>query len=213
MDSLDQTQTSSLRELDLKASRPSSRIIRADEVRFWRSGAEYLEFARQALEEARNQIPQIVAEARARGYREGREEGTKSVLDLMGQLNNNAQAYYTRLNEQIVGLVLRIVGDLVGDMTTAASVSATVLKALKTLDLGSEFTLYVAPESYDEVARVLAATLDATTQSKLLLRQDKNLAPSGCRLVSEFGILDLSIEKQLEILASSLRAAGVGIQA
>jgi flagellar biosynthesis/type III secretory pathway protein FliH len=97
-------------------------------------------------------------------------------------------------------------------MKPSQAVSSAVLNALKTIDLGDVFNLYVAPDAFDDVREKLGSALDPATQSKLALRQDPKLPPTSCRLVSEFGVVDLSIEKQLAILASSLRTAGVGLE-
>jgi type III secretion protein L len=195
------------------ASKPAGRIIRADDMQLWESGAAYLNQAKQALEETHQQIPLIIAEERAKGYREGYDAGAAEVIELMSRMKAKAEDHYARLGQEIVGLVTRLVSEIIGDTRPGEAISATVLKAVRTLDLGSEFSLYVSPEVYDEVGKHLSKQLDEATRSKLLLRQDPKLSATGCRLVSEFGMIDLSIEKQLDILAASLRAAGVGIKA
>jgi type III secretion protein L len=194
------------------ASKPAGRIIRADEVRFWENGAAYLDEAKQALEETHKRIPLIIAEERAKGYREGYDSGAADVIELMARMKAEAENYYAGLGQEIVGLVTKLVSDIIGDTTPSEAVAATVLKAVRTLDLGSEFSLYVAPEVYDDVGKRLSKRLDEAAQSKLQLRQDPKLSATDCRLVSEFGMVDLSIEKQLDILAASLRAAGVGVK-
>jgi type III secretion protein L len=199
-------------ELNFRAQKPAGRIIRAADLPFWLNGNAYLDAAKAAFEDAQQNIPRIVAGERAKGYEQGRDAGIKDVIDLMAQMQAKAQSHYRRLNQDIAELVIRSVQEIVGAIEPGEAISSTVLKALKALDLGAEFTLYVAPQVFDDVREKLLAALDAATQSKLLLRQDPKLPLTGCRLVSEFGVVDLSIEKQLVILADSLRAAGVGIE-
>lgn len=153
-----------------------------------------------------------MAEERAKAYEAGHDAGMRKAIDWMAHMKANARSHYQRLNRDIAELVIQIVGEIVGELKPSEAVASTVLKALKTIDLGDEFSLYVTPDSFDDVRDKLVSALDPAAQSKLTLRPDPNLPPSGCRLVSEFGVVDLSIEKQLAILASSLRAAGVGFQ-
>ncbi len=205
-------QAEPISDLKFTAQKPAGSIIRAAELSFWLSGNAYLDAAKEALEDARQSIPRITAQERDNAYKEGRDAAIKDVIDLMAQMRARADSNYLRLNKEIADLVCRIAGEIIGEMEPSESISRTILNAVKTLDLGTEFTLYVASQVFDDVRDKLLAALDPATHSKLVLRQDPKLALSSCRLVSEFGIVDLSIEKQLAILADSLRAAGIGIE-
>lgn len=192
--------------------KPAGAIIRAEEVPFWLTGADYLDAARQAFEKVRQDIPRILAEEKAVAYRDGREAATKDVLDWLAAMKAQAQSRSQILDRDIAELVIQIVEEVIGELSPSESVAMTVCKALKTIDLGDEFSLYVAPELFGDVRERLLSALDPTAEAKLELRQDPLLPKTGCRLVSEYGVVDLSIEKQLAILADSLRAAGVGLR-
>jgi type III secretion protein L len=198
--------------LDLKPQRPVGAIVRACDLPLWVTGNGYLEAAKEALRDLERELPGIVAEERGRGYEEGWDAGSRDAIGLLARIKTEVDAYYRRLNQEVTDLVIEITRHIIGEMMPSDVVYAAVSKALDTLDPRAELTLYVAPQVFDEVRNKLAAALDSATQSKLALRQDPNLSPSDSRLVSEFGMIDLSVERQLEILASSFRSAGIGIQ-
>jgi type III secretion protein L len=196
----------------IKTQKPAGAVIRAEDLPFWQSGTSCLDAAKVALEKVHQDIPRIVAEERAKAREAGWDAGKKEAIEWMAQMKVRAQSHHERLNKDIAELVIQIVAEIVGEMKPSQAVSSAVLNALKTIDLGDVFNLYVAPDAFDDVREKLGSALDPATQSKLALRQDPKLPPTSCRLVSEFGVVDLSIEKQLAILASSLRTAGVGLE-
>ncbi|KAI95313.1 hypothetical protein T281_06225 [Rhodomicrobium udaipurense JA643] len=215
---MDEGSHSSLNDLSdnvdaLLARKPVGAILRADEMKTWEEGRAWLVSARRACRDVEETLPGILAEEKAKARHEGRDEGLRDAIALMAEMNAKAVGHYTRIREEFTSLVIRAAGEIIGELPPADAVSATVLKTLRTLDLGAEFALYVSPEVFDDVRDRLSRALDPTTKAKLFLRQDPKFSATECRLVSEFGLVELSLDKQFDILAESLRAAGIGVEA
>jgi flagellar biosynthesis/type III secretory pathway protein FliH len=123
-----------------------------------------------------------------------------------------ADAWKAELSQNVTSLVINSLRQILADIPPSEAVSSTVLRALKGIDPGSDCVLYLSTAQFDNIKAKLLDALEPETASKLALREDPELPPTACRLVSEFGIVDLSVGKQLEILIESLRAAGAGVQ-
>lgn len=192
---------------------PVGPILRAEDLQLWTEGKGYLAETKQVLDQAHQYVESLAAAERARGYSEGWEAGSKDLFEFMAQTKVAVDAYYAQLEANLRELAIQIIREVVDDLDASDAVAFAARKALKTPSLGAEVTLYVAPEVFPEIREKLEGHLNEAAASVITLRDDPKLSPRGCKLVSDFCTIDVSIDKQLALLADSLRASNVGVRA
>ena len=188
---------------------PAGSIIRAEELQFWTDGKGYLEAAKAIFEQSKRSATDAIAEARHRGYQEGLQLGQRQAIDLIAQTKVAVDTYDRGLSHSITELVIGIVAEVLGEVDAAEAVYLSVRKALKNSDFSPDMTLLVSPAIIESVRARLLNEQDNSALSTLALVEDTRLAHNGAKLVSEFGTVDLSIDKQISILSNSLRVAGI----
>ncbi len=191
--------------------RPAGAVIKKEELKSWQEAESYLEAARIELETARTQAAEFLQAERARGYSEGLEKGFSECLDLIAKTKTAADAFKVKLSETLVEAILQMIKSVFAELEPAEVVTSVVRRTLDTLDLGTEITLEVSPASMASVRATLEEKLSGASVSKIFLREVSELAPNGCRIVSQFGSVDLYIENQLHLLRSALVKAELGL--
>jgi type III secretion protein L len=190
---------------------PAGAILRFEDAKHWESGHAFLREASRVVEEARINAAAQLSKAQQEGYNAGYEEGLRDALALIAQTKTTVDDYQRNLQVTLSSLVGELLQQIVDEMEPGAAVAAAVRKALPTVDLGGELTLVVSPIVAHKVIQYLSSYLDSEAPSKINLREDPKIASTGCRLESNFGSVDLSLNNQVALLAASLRSAGIGI--
>jgi type III secretion protein L len=191
---------------------PPGAILRAGDLHPWSDGERYLAAAKQVLDQARQRADHVAAAERARGYQEGWDAGSKELFDFLAQTKLAVDAYYAQLETNLRELAIQLLQEIVGELDASDAVASAVRKALNTLSLGDQVTLYIAPEVLSAVREKLEGQLSHSAASAIILRADPKLSPAGCVLASEYCTVDLSLDKQLSLLAGSLRASNIGVR-
>jgi flagellar biosynthesis/type III secretory pathway protein FliH len=135
-----------------------------------------------------------------------------NALELVLQIKTAIEDYRRQLQASVTELVIELLHRIIGDMTPGLAVAAAAQQALPTLDLDVQVTLLVGSEAFAEVGDFLSAHLDNETAAKIHLREEPEFAPMQARIESRFGSIDLSLDRQLELLAGTLRSANIGIE-
>jgi type III secretion protein L len=194
-----------------KAS-PLGPVIRLEELPVWTEGQGYLAAAKRVLEQAQQQVESAASAAQAKGYAEGFAAGSKDLFELLAQTKAQIDAYHAQLETNLRELAVEVIKEAVGNLDAGQAIAAATARALKTQDLGDEVALHIAPELYHDVRLKLEKCVSGAPTSVITLREDPRLSPKGCKLVSEFCTVDVSIDNQLALLAESLRASNIGVR-
>ena len=169
--------------------RDSARIARAEED------------ARAALDAAR-------AEARAAGLAQGRDEGRRETREkLAATLLSLAQASAQereRLQASVGALALQVARKLLGRLPEDTLLAALADTAARETLTAPPVGLVVHPELVDAVRERLAVLVrDDTSGLRCEVRGDPACTPDTCRLETEHGTVDASLEAQLARLAEA----------
>ncbi len=192
-----------------KAS-PLGPVVRSEELRLWTEGEGYLAATKRALDQAHQEIESATEAGRAKGYAEGWAVGSKDLFEFLAQTKAQADAYHAQLEANLRDLAVEVIKEVIDNLDVGDAVAAAASRALKTQDLGAEVALHIAPEIYRDVRVKLEKRLSGVTTSVITLLEDPKLSPKGCKLVTSFCTVDVSIDNQLALLAESLRASNIG---
>lgn len=177
------------------------------------------EEAMRLVEEAQFSIEQertaVLLEAEKRGYQEGLEKGNTEADTIIGKANDyksvtetEREAAITRLEPELVELIIRIVKKLISD---TAKVNPQVVlhlirQGLQQTSFTGDITLRVSKDDYDDVIAHkddLLKSVEAGTNLKFM--KDAALSAGDCLIETPFGIIDSSLDMQFEEVKDSLR--------
>lgn len=171
--------------------------------------------AERALAEAQDEKERILSSARdayeaerQRGYAEGNESARLQQSGRMMEIVNQTMGYFTRLEADMVELVLEAVRKVVSDFDDRQRLTTVVKNCLDLLRSQKQLSLNVHPSqvaflrSQIEVLRELYPTV-----VQIDVHPDPRLAIDACLVESDIGVVEASLSGQVEILKETLSAA------
>lgn len=186
---------------------PGVRVIKAADYALLAEAKETLAKARvdaDALLESANQELQSY---RDRGYAEGRAQADQEAAARMVASVGRSIDYLGLIEEQLIGAVLtgvRKVLDSFDDLELTTKIARNALKVVRT---ERHVTLRVAPGSEEGVRERVSEILKGYSSVGMLeVVADHRLADQGCILETELGVVDASLETQLNALERAMRA-------
>ena len=181
------------------------------------SAADYAAMieAEDVLAEARHQAASIEAEARrayeaekARGYADGQADAAAQTAAQQLEVISRTVAWFEAVEGRMVEVVGAAVRKILGEMDAGELIRHVVHEAMRTMRNQRQVTVRVAPEAVAEVQQRLTDIMaDYPGITFVEVAADARLRRGGCILESELGVVDASLDVQLEALSRALRSA------
>jgi len=182
-------------------------VMRAAEVPLLADAATLRDRLQALHDREAQRIDGACEEARARGHALGLEQGMHAARDeiaaTLTQLTADAQQDRERLRTQVGALALHVARKLIGELAADERLLALAETAARDALPGASLTLLVHPEQADAVRARLARRASADAAPALELRTDPTCALDACRIDTELGSVDASLDAQLERLAAA----------
>ena len=164
---------------------------------------------RDTLERRRDEQVQAItdaiaagrAEGHAAGLAEGRRAAAQDLADTLQRLAAESQAERERLRADTAALALQVVRKLLGQFADDAVLLALAATAAADLLSGAPPALVVHPQQADALRERLAAAGEGGAM--FTVREDASCAVDACRLETEHGSVDVSLDVQLARLAEA----------
>lgn len=180
-------------------SRPTARILRAEEAALWTDGFAFLQAAKDSAERVKADSDQWLEAARAEGFESARREGAEQVAQLLVQTQSQVQHYLSGLETALADLALGIVREVLGELDNADRVVRCTRQALSAFRQDQALTLWVAPAEVDALRQRLKGEGLA-----IAVDGDEQLSAGQARLNSAAGSVELGLQAQLQTLRRSL---------
>jgi type III secretion protein L len=187
---------------------PDRRIVRAEDYQAWVEGQAFLEAAKAHAREIETEARAAYEAEKARGYEDGLAAAAMKAAEQ--QLDTIAQtvAWFERVEGQMAELVIQATEKILGELDDVELVKRVVHSAMRVMRNQRQVTLRVAPELVEPVQKRLAEIMaDYPGVTFVDVAPDARLRRGGCILESELGVVDATLELQLEALRRSLRRA------
>ncbi len=197
---------------ELSRPEPAGKVIKAGDFWAWRK-------ARQAVAEGVKRRDQIIGDARAayeaekqRGYREGREaarlEQTANMLEIIGQTVH----YFSKVEAQMVDLVLDAVRRIASDFDDREKVLKVVRNSLALVRSQKHVRVKVHPSRLDDLKSNIHSLKDTYPGiENMEAIADFGVADDACVIESDIGQVEASMSGQIEALRSTFeRVFGSG---
>ena len=167
--------------------------------------------AEQIVEEARKQAAAIVANATQayndeckRGYDEGRKEALLEQAERMIEHVGRTVDYFAHVETRMVDLVMGAVQKIVSDFGDRERVLTVVRNALSVVRNQKQMTLRLNPAQLETVRASVNGLLALYPGVGYLdLVSDGRIGTDACILESEIGVVEASIEGQLEAIRAA----------
>ncbi|MGL5812103.1 HrpE/YscL family type III secretion apparatus protein [Aeromonas sp.] len=184
---------------------PGQRLLRSQDYQSYLS-------AQALVDAARVQAAEIVQEARAvyeqqkeLGWQAGMEQARREQAVLIHQTQLQCQGYYRMVEGQMSEVVLQAVRKILHDYDQVALTLKVVREALSLVSNQKQVTVRVAPEQVQAVRDQIAKVhKDFPEIGYLEISADARLDQGGCILETEVGIIDASLDGQLEALSRAI---------
>jgi len=180
-------------------SRPTARILRAEDAALWSDGFAFLQAAKAQAEQIKADSDQWLQAARAEGFESARQEGAEHVAQLLVHTQSQVQQYLSSLEASLADLALGIVREVLGDLDSADRVARCTRQALSAFRQDQALTLWVPPAEVDALRQRL--TFEGLA---IAVAADEQLGAGQARLSSPAGSVELGVEAQLQTLRRSL---------
>lgn len=175
-------------------------------------------------ENARNEIEELRTRAREEGYEAGYSEGSKKALDeyrardaelnaRAAQLEDEYKKLALNLEPRIVETIVRIYKGVFGDSLYSRKdvIQTLVTAALFNASGDEDIIIRVSPDDYEGINNVKEDLKnDSGLKSELSVVSDDRLDPGNVKVETLFGIMDCSIDTELEELSKTLRVLSYG---
>lgn len=184
---------------------PDARVIKGDDYLACLSGREIVEQAERRAREIVAAAEAVYEREKARGYEEGLREASERAAEQIMDTIGKTVGYFAGVEEQMVQLVLGAVRKILGELDDRELIVRVVHHALNVVRNQKQVILRVAPDQVDAVRdRLNEILVDYPGINFVDVAADGRLGRGGCILESDIGIVDASVEVQLEALRRSL---------
>lgn len=187
----------------------SRRVLRAAEVPLFADANQLRDVFEKLHDGQADAVAEAAEQARLQGYARGLEEGRRSardeLADKLAALAQNAERERAQARSEMAVLALQVVRKLMGEFADAECLIALAATAAQDLVPAQTLTLLVHPELCETVrARLAAANAgDGRPLPNFEVRADADCARADCRIETEHGSVDVSLESQLQRLAAA----------
>lgn len=185
---------------------PAARVLRGAELAAWAD-------AEQLLAQARARADKIIGGAQAafeaerqRGYEEGREAALLDQAEKMIETVGRTVEYFAGVENEMVELVMSAVRKVVDGFDDREKVMVVVRNALAVVRNQKQMTLRLNPAEVDTVREQINDLLAAYPGVGYLdILADGRLARGACILESEIGMVEASLEGQIQALRQAFQ--------
>lgn len=169
--------------------------------------------ARSLLEQARQEADSIIAGAQAaydaerkRGYKEGHDEALMDQAEKMIETVGRTVEYFAGIENEMVDLVMSAVRKIFDSFDDREKIMIVVRNVLAVVRNQKQMTLRLHPDEVEVIREQINALLAAYPGVGYLdILSDPRLQKGACILESEIGIVEASLDGQLDSLLDAFR--------
>jgi type III secretion protein L len=182
---------------------PGPRILRAAEAGAWRDGYRFLAAARDVSAKTEERAQNAYNAAYENGYAEGRAAGAIEASRLVRDTTLAVDRYLARLEKEVGHLALDIVRRVIGQIDVADLVARAASQVMTEFRHEKNLKVTVHPVAADRVSSALAA-LAPDDLPAVTVESDPAMDEGACILVSDFAVVNASIDAQLQAFETRL---------
>ena len=160
--------------------------------------------ARALIEEIEAHGREVALEASVRGRRAGEAEGREAGAALLAETVLAIRSHLGNSEHRLAEIVALAIRRVVGELDIDDLVSGMVRKLVAEAKDEERIRLKVAPAHYDRVCGLVDGMAEQGNIESVDVVSDPALGEGACRMETEAGSLETSIETQIEKLRAAI---------
>ena len=189
-----------IRKLDRAEVAPLGNLIKADAF-------HVMAEARAALAQIEEQGRRAYERAVEQGKADGVAQGRQAVARLLTESAAAAQSYWATSERRLVAIVNDAVRRIVGNLDNDAAVAGMVERLVSEARDEGKIRLYVSPRQRPAIEKgILDFLKPSPGVATVEVVEDAGVEKDACRVETDLGIVETSVEAQIEALQSALAA-------
>lgn len=182
-----------------------SKILKADVYGAYLKAEEIIALARDKAAGIIRDSRKAYEAEKKRGYDEGMEAGNQKISEIMIESAVRSVENFSEFENDVIQVVGDALRKILGEIDAKELISKVVKNALATVRNQKKVTILVNPLDaevvHDQISELLA-TYPAINTIDILT--DPRVSAGGCKLETEMGVVDATLEVQLEAIKKSL---------
>lgn len=195
-----------LKKGTLEVESDSLRVSAEDAAAVTRA-VDIIAAAEAEAERIRAEAQTAYEEEKKRGYADGIAEGKAEILTQKLDLIDESVAYMESIEAKVADIVLKAVRKCVAEMDDTELVQQIVRKSLQAVvRTQKEITVRVTPDYVADVkAKAEAIRAEFPTVDFINIQADERLAGAACVVETASGVVEASVNGQIEAIERSIR--------
>ncbi|PQQ30044.1 HrpE/YscL family type III secretion apparatus protein [Photorhabdus hindustanensis] len=184
---------------------PELQILRKADYQTCLSAQSLLDAARIQAQEIERDAQAVYEQQKELGWQAGIDAARAEQANLIHQTQLQCQQYYRQVEQQMSNVVLQAVRKILKNYDQVSLTLQVVREALSLVSNQKQVILRVNPEQAATVREQISRVhKDFPEIGYLEITADERLDQGGCILETEVGIIDASLDSQLEALMSAI---------
>ncbi len=182
---------------------PKTKIIPADELSTLQEAAQVLDHIKQDAEKYRLQVAQESEEIKEHAFKEGYEEGFKEWAEHLVQFEKQLEDLHKEMQQVIIPIALKAAKKIVGREIELSedTIVDIVASNLKAVAQHKRITIYVNKKELDILEKHKPRLRELFEHlESLSIRPRDDIAPGGCIIETEIGIINAQMEHRWQVL-------------
>lgn len=184
---------------------PQSRVLKAADYTMVLQAKQIVAQAEAAAQKILNDAKAVYESEKERGYQNGCEEGKAAQAEKMMDAMIESVHYFSEVETRLVDIVMLATKKILSSFDDVELTKGIVKQALEKVRNESKITLRVCPQHADAVRMQLKEiTANYTNIGFIDVVSDNHIPEGACKVETEMGSVDTSVDLQLEALRTAL---------
>lgn len=188
---------------------PQKKIIPAQELTTLQNAVEVLEHIKQDAEQYRLQVTKEGEEVKENAYKEGYADGFEQWTEHLAAFEEKLKALHKEMEQAIIPIALKAAKKMIGREIELSeeTIVDIVASNLKAITQHKKITIYVNKKELDilEKNKTRLRELFENLES-FSIRPRDDVAPGGCIIETEIGIINAQMEHRWRVLEKAFEA-------
>jgi type III secretion protein L len=182
------------------------KVLKAAEYNRYLGSTDLLEAAQQKAHQIESDAVQAFEAAKVKGYEEGLAASKKEHAHAMLATLKACNRFYDESLEDFSKVIMSGVKTILGKFDDVELTLLLAQQAIRSVTNQRQVTFHVNPDQVDLVKQKIGKALkDFPEISYVEVNGDDRIESSGCLLETKAGVIDASLESQLQALQESLQ--------
>lgn len=188
---------------------PKAKVIPADDLSTLQEASEVLEHIKKDAEHYRQQVAKECETLKENAFKEGYNEGFKQWAEQLASFEKKLEALHKEMQQVIIPIALKAAKKIVGREIELSenTIVDIVASNLKAVTQHKKITIFVNKKEIDILEKNKPRLRELFEHlESLSLRPREDVAPGGCIIETEIGIINAQMEHRWHVLEKAFEA-------